>query len=414
MSQDPLRPKLKLKPRDAFAQMSLHEKNAYLQQLANEYAAMTNREAVTLDRDALSRLRRYYSRRVFADLKLEEAPSNPLNDALRRLGNAIRDSDLQIDVSGALEDALPRRRIMRTPPADDAQMMFFVPAIYDAPIKDDVNLMDVAPFSISRHARPGVIKYELKDCLITIEGGAEVGIATVFDYDIFLAMVSHLAEDVRRFLNEESKGLRPTPVSRTYRPNATHILKFCRRSDGGKAYEDLENALSRLKATSVKVTNLARGKRRELDSRSLIQDFRVVTRTDKDRVDLIEIEIPEWVYSAVASRQKTLPLLTMSQDYFLISSGLGRFIYRLARKAAGRTNARYSVSELYKRSGSTQEFRFFHRDLREFVTRTQAFPMPDYDLQLIDGQEGPVLQMTRRNKLALEEGEQGTLAIPEA
>lgn len=409
-----IRPKLKLMPRDAFAELSLHAKNDYLQSLAETYATLTGREALSLDKDALSRLRRYYSRRVFADLKLESAPSTPVNDALRRLGDAIRDNELNTDVTGVLQDALPRRRTLRPAPSDDAQMMFFVPAIYDAPIKDDVNLMDVAPFSISRKVRQGIITYELKDCLITIEGGAQAGIATVFDYDIFLAMVSHLAEDAKRYRHEEQKGLRPAPVPMVYRPNAAHILKFCRRSDGGKAYEDLEAALTRLKATSVKVTNLARGKRREVDSRSLIQDFRVVSKTDKNRIDLVEIDIPQWVYQSVVSREKTLPLLTMSPDYFLISSGLARFIYRLARKAAGKGTAKYSLAELYKRSGSAQEQRFFFRDLKEFVTRTQAFPMPDYDLQIAEGQDGPVLHMTRRTKLALEEGEQGSLTLPEA
>ncbi len=111
---------------------------------------------------------------------------------------------------------------------------------------------------------------------------------------------------------------------------------------------------------------------------------------------------------------KDYPLLTMNPGLFLISSGLARFIYRLARKAAGKGTAKYSVAELHKRSGSAQVQRFFFRDLKEFVTRTQAFPMPDYDLQIIEGQDGPVLHMTRRTKLALEEGEQATLTLPES
>ena len=93
----------------------------------------------------------------------------------------------------------------------------------------DVNLMDVAPFSLSKRARKNVIKYELKDSLITIEGGAESGLATVFDYDIFLNMVSYLAEEVQKFRRDEAKGLRPSLPPKVYRPNASHILKFCRR-----------------------------------------------------------------------------------------------------------------------------------------------------------------------------------------
>lgn len=392
----PAKPRLPLKSRDEFAELTLHEKNAYLEEVAKAYATANEREYRPLDKDALSRLRRFYLRRVWADLKLPQGTVDEVNQAVARLAEAIRMGDVRADIAGALMQELPPKRVLRAPPADDAQLMFFVPAIYDAPVKDDVNLMDVAPFSLSKKSRRGVIKYELKDSLITIEGGAESGLATVFDYDIFLNMVSYLAEEVRRFRQEEGRGQRPTLPAKMYRPSAAHILKFCRRSDGGKSYEDLEAALDRLTKTTIKVTNLARGNRREVDSRPLIGGYKVISRTGTDKIDQIEIVIPDWVWLSVVKADKTLPLLTLHQDYFLISSGIGRFLYRLSRKAAGKTEARYSVKELHRRSGSEQELRKFLYDLKQFVMRTQAFPMPEYDLNLYDGQDGPVLAMRRR------------------
>jgi plasmid replication initiation protein len=386
-------------PRDQFAALTLHEKNNYLQELAETLAAKTDRDYEPLDKDALSRLRRYYSRRVFADLQLEGKPDTGLNAALKRLGEAIRSASITTDIEAALVQELPRR-VLRAPPTDDAQLMFFVPTIYDAPIKDDVSLMDVAPFALGKNVRTGVITYELKDSLITVEGGAEVGLATVFDYDIFLNMVSYLAEEVRRFRIDESKGLRPSLPPKVYRPSAAHILKFCRRRSGGRQYEEIEDALRRLAKTSITITNLAGGKRRQVDTRALIGEFTVISKTNTGKVDQIEIRVPDWVYLSVVRADKVLPLLTLNPDYFLISSGLGRFIYRLARKAAGRNEARYTARELHKRSGSPQEFRFFLRDLKEFVTRTQAFPMPDYDLVLGQGKDGLVLLMTRRGAVA--------------
>lgn len=399
-------PRLSLLPRDDFAGLDLHAKNAYLQELADTFADGQARDRVTLDKDALARLRRYYLRRVWADLKLPKENPSDLDRALSGLGESIRMQAVQADMAGALLNEMPPKRVLRTPPENDAQLMFFVPTIYDAPIKDDVNLMDVAPFSLAKTRRTGVIKYELKDSLITIEGGAESGLATVFDYDIFLNMVSYLAEEVRRYRQEEARGLRPTLPARAYRPNSSHILKFCRRSDGGKAYDDLEAALDRLTKTTIKVVNLSGGKRRQVDSRPLIAGYQVVSRTGTNKIDQVEITIPDWVYQSVVRSDKALPLLTLNEDYFLISSGLGRFIYRLARKAAGKSDARYSVKELYKRSGSSQELRFFQRDLRDFVARTAAFPMPDYDLSLSDGQDGPLLTMKRR------QDERGGDALP--
>ncbi|MGR9140733.1 replication initiator protein A [Rhizobium leguminosarum] len=390
-------PTLDLMPRDQFAKLSLHDKNAYLQDLADRFAAANDRDRIELDKDALSRLRRYYSRRVWADLKLDEMGGGSLNRALRGLGEAIRSRSIKDDVTAVLMQETNPRRVLRAPPQDDAQLMFFVPTIYDAPIKDDVNLMDVAPFSLSKKAGRGVLKYELKDSLITIEGGAESGMATVFDYDIFLNMVSYLAEEVQQYRRDEKKGLRPTLPPKVYRPNASHILKFCRRSDGGKSYEDLEAALDRLTNTTIKVVNLGGGKRRAVDSRPLISGYSVVSRTGANKIDLIEITIPDWVYTSVVRNEATLPLLTLHQDYFLISSGLGRFIYRLARKAAGKAPARYYVKEVYERSSSTQELRKFSYDLREFVARTQAFPLPEFDLSLEEGREGMLLHMRRRD-----------------
>lgn len=387
---------LDLMPRDTFADLSLHEKNQYLQTLADDFAAEQGREARVLDKDALSRLRRYYSRRVWADLKLSELTDSPLDQVLKRLGETIRMTDMRVDVTAALVQELPKSRTLRAAPAGDQQLAFFVPAIYDAPIKDDVNLMDVAPFSLSKNARPGVIHYELKDSLITVEGGAEVGLATVFDYDIFLNMVSYLAEEVRRIKVEEGKGLKPSLPPKVYRPSAAQILKFCRRSTGGRQYEEIENALRRLAKTTITATNLSGGKRRQVDTRSLIGEYRVVSKTKTGKVDEIEITIPDWVWLSLVQSGKVLPLLTLNPDYFLISSGLGRFIYRLARKAAGKSDAQYSVREVYRRSGSTQDYRFFARDVRDFVGRTQAFPMPDYDLFLSEGKDGPMLNMVIR------------------
>lgn len=405
---------LKLMSREAFAGLQLHDKNAYLQEVAQKFAEANGRDYVELDKDALSRLRRYYLRRVWADLKLDSTPKDDLQQALASLGEAIRMSSVKEDITAALMQELPPKRVLRTPPADDGQLMFFVPTIHDAPIKDDVNLMDVAPFSLSKNTRTGVIKYELKDSLITIEGGAESGLATVFDYDIFLNMVSYLAEEVRRFRQDESKGLRPTLPAKVYRPSASDILKFCRRSDGGKSYEDLEAALDRLNKTTIKVVNLSSGKRREVDSRPLIGGYRVVSRTGTNKIDQVEIGIPDWVYLSVVKTDRNLPLLTLHEDYFLISSGLGRYIYRLARKAAGKTEARYSAREVYKRSGSSQDFRFFQRDLKSFVDRTKAFPMPDYDLSLDDGQDGLVLTMKRRLDKNQDPGQLSLLDTPDA
>ena len=386
-------------PRDQFAGLSLQQKNEYLCDLAARFCTATNRPAVELDKEALSRLRRFYSRRSFADLGVKNLPDDDLGRALRGLGDAIKNDERKQDLVGALKSELPA--VLREPPIDDSQMAFFVPTIYDAPIKDDVHLMDVSPFALNKNRRTNTIRYELKDSIVTVAGTAEYGLATVFDYDIFLHMVSYLAEEYRRYKTAAEKGRRPDLPARVYRPNAAHILKFCRRSSGGRQYKDLEAALDRLKGTQIKIVNLNKGKRREALGVSLIQDYRVVSTTMTGHVDEVEIEIPAWVYDNVVKEKGHPHILTINPDYFLISQGIGRVIYRLARKAAGRGEARYSLNELHKRSGSMQALPQFRQMVGQFVASTKMFPMPDYDLELTQGQRETILVMTNRGTEAL-------------
>jgi hypothetical protein len=103
--------KLDLMPRDAFAALSLHERNDYLQRLAAEFSAKTNRPEEQLGKDALARLRRFYLRRSLADLdrgKTDLKVSDPeLARLLRKLGETIKESERKTDLVGMLKAELP-------------------------------------------------------------------------------------------------------------------------------------------------------------------------------------------------------------------------------------------------------------------------------------------------------------------
>jgi plasmid replication initiation protein len=406
--------KLDLMSREAFAALSLHERDEYLQKLAAEFSEKTDRPVVSLTKDALARLRRFYLRRSLADLergKTDLNVSDPgLAAVLRSLGETIKDSERKTDVIGMLKSELPGP-LLRDAPAGDGQLSLFVPVIYDAPLKDDVNLMDVAPFSISKNKRNTGIRYELNDCIITVDGSAEHGVATVFDYDIFIHMMSYLAEETRRYRIDVSKGLRPDLPPRVYRPSAAHILTFCRRSSGGKQYKSLEAALDRLAGTRVKIVPLYGGKRREIVNVPLIDKYRVVSQTSNGHIDHVEIYIPSYVYDSVVREKGAPQILTLNPDYFLISLGLGRMVYRLARRAAGRGEARYSIEEVHKRSGSPQALPQFTQMLKQLVANSNTVPFPDYDLRLVEGRNGQLLHMLFRGETEETVRDQPLLAL---
>lgn len=121
----------------------------------------------------------------------------------------------------------------------------------------------------------------------------------------------------------------------------------------------------------------------------------MVTRTAQDRIGLVEIDVPDWVYRGVVKTEGKPSILTLNPDYFPITRPIARFLYRLARKAAGATEATYGLSELHKRSGSTLPRHKFRQAIQEIVEA--AAPLPDYDLSLVDGKEGPALRMVNRD-----------------
>lgn len=89
----------------------------------------------------------------------------------------------------------------------------------------------------------------------------------------------------------------------------------------------------------------------------------------------------------------------------MIEPGIGRFVYRLARRAAGKGEAKWSFRTIYERSGSTGQFKDFSRHLRKIIASND---LPEYDLREERGQSGPLLIMTYRNGAApLESGQGG-------
>jgi plasmid replication initiation protein len=400
--------RIPLLPRSEFAELSLHEKNAYLQDVARQIQSLDGEapeDCRSLDKESLSRLRRYYARRTISELKLEEVQSPGIRQALQRMSDAIRAEEICILTRHEIPTKADTGRskhdpaIMRDPPVENPQMEFFVPQVHDAPIKDEFSLLDIAPFTLSKSSTAGVITYELKDAIIRIEGGAQVGLATAWDYDIVINMISYLADAMRQYHIDERKGLRPSLPPRVYRPAASDILRFCRRELGGKQYIDLEKALDRLQATRIKITSLtkdAKGSRRDTEATPMIGRYRVVSRTNQDRIDLVEIEIPDFVYNGVVRPDGKPTILTLNPDYFLITRPIARFVYRLARKAAGETEARYSLSELRKRSGSKLPTSKFRTAIEEIVAASKLEAFPDYDLEIEEGRKEKLLHMRCR------------------
>ena len=279
---------------------------------------------------------------------------------------------------------------MRKPPEGDAQPDFFVPALYDVGGRDSRHIMDVAVFRLGKKdKRAGeLIRYELSDGFVEVTAGP-YGMASVWDYDIVLMMVSHLTEAMNRY--RDGKGEKP---GRTFKPHVSDILKFARRGDGSRQVDEVAAALDRLKGTTVK-SKRGNGNDQETASDGLINNYTILSKTDTGRISSVEIEAPKWIHKQIVEGRQP-DVLTVHPDYFLITLGIGRFIYRLARRAAGKSHAQWSFRKLYERSGSTGDFKKFTYTLREMVA---ANDLPEYTLAERGGKVGPLLVMAHRDAL---------------
>lgn len=321
----------------------------------------------------------------------------------RRIEDEARPGESWADAAARLrkQQAETTRSNIRKPPAADCQPDFFMPTLYDVGARDSRSIMDVAVFRLSkRDKRAGeVIHYELTDGYVEVKAGPD-GMASVWDYDLVLMMVSHMTEAMNRY--REGKGEKP---GRVYRPHISDILKFCRRGDGGRQAEEVEGALDRLKGTTIKNVRerpSPNGQRimREVEAEGLISSYKVVSRTDNGKIAAVEIEAPRWLHQEITEGKRP-EVLTVHPDYFLIEPGIGRFIYRQARRAAGKNQAVWAFQTLYERSGSAGTLKKFTFTLRKLI---EINDLPEYHLEEDQGQNGPLLVMTNRTWLTTDGG----------
>ena len=92
------------------------------------------------------------------------------------------------------------------------------------------------------------------------------------------------------------------------------------------------------------------------------------------------ISIHPWIYNAIVRQGD---ILAVHPDYFQLTGGLERWLYRLARKAvpdkADPPAIRFKMETLHARSGVTRDLKRFAFDIRKLAD-TQ--PLPEYGVQI--------------------------------
>ena len=264
------------------------------------------------------------------------------------------------------------------------QLDLFVATLTDLPLRDQRETMERPFFSLSKAKRIKPIIYESRDTSVKVTSGA-YGMATIWDADILIWAASQINE-------AQEKGL---ATSRVIHVHPYDLLRSIRRGTGKDHYDRLRDALRRLQTTSIETNIRAKGKKR-LAQFSWIESWGEVISEKTGRSDGMRITLSEWFYDGVLDQKL---LLAIPGDYFSLTGGIERWLFRVVRKHAGKQPSGWAcpVTTLYEKSGSTQRQSDFNRDLRKIV---EADRLPEYHLELNTGETGDVvLWVIRRDKL---------------
>lgn len=323
-------------------------------------------------------------------------------DAIRSRKKPDHQGDLLDGAVGAAEKTVTAKTPKPKAPAKPAKVTtikpvqpdFFVPVIYDVGTRDIRSLMDVAPFRLSKTKKRvnDVIRYALPDGEVVVSSGI-YGMASVFDYDLVLMATSHLTEAMNRY--RKGDGEKPLQV---FRPHISDIIKFTRKSEGGNQRAAVVGALDRLSTTHVKIqrTSMIKGVLKKTnEGENLIGPYRTISNAKNDNIEYVEFKVADWLYKEITGSAKP-DILAVHPEYFESESGYSRFIYRLARKTAGKNMSTWGFDLIYQRSGSDTTFKEFSRCLRKVI---KANDVPEYDLSEEAGQRGPQLRMVYRKSL---------------
>lgn len=262
------------------------------------------------------------------------------------------------------------------------QLDIFQAAYADIPIRDQRDLMERPFFSLSKSPRKVPIDYSANGTTVKVSAMPEYGIATIWDADILIWAATQITEVIDR-------GGTP---SRQIQFHPHNLLKGIRRGVGGDQYKKLHAALRRLAATYIETSiRLPRGSRMATTGFHWIEHWDALEEDGKPTG--MSITLPDWLYEGIVQGGG---VLRIHQDYFLLKGGIERWLYRTARKHAGHQENgwRFTMKQLYEKSGSTARFANFAIDIRKTVSEDR---LPEYALEIGRNRGGEeVVFMSRR------------------
>ena len=275
----------------------------------------------------------------------------------------------------------------RQPPRGDIQPDLFVATFADIPIRDQQDTMERPFFSLAKKPRLTPIKYQVGEVRVEVTANPNFGMATIWDADVLIWACTQLTEAIDR-------GQEPNRKIKFHHHN---LLKAVRRSSSCRDYARLRAALERLTHTAVR-TNIRSGATKKHASFHWLESWTESIDETAKETQGMTLTLPDWLYQGVIQKGG---VLTIHEDYFLLTGGIERWLYRVARKHAGRQPQGWSFTmrQLYEKSGSLARFSDFALDIRKVAEQDT---LPEYVASIRHNEEGAeVVHFIPRTALAV-------------
>ena len=281
----------------------------------------------------------------------------------------------------------PAQEVRNRTYINNDQLDLFMMVVTDLPLRDQRETMERPFFSLSKSKRLKPINYMSPDGKVSVYVSAnpDYGMATIWDLDILIFCASVLHSQKRDGRNDIPQNLHFMPYD---------LLKAIGRPTTGRAYQLLGQSLDRLQSTTVK-TNIRANSRKEVTF-SWIDSYTHLVDERTERTRGMSVTLAKWFYDGVLMENG---VLSIDLEYFNITGGRERWLYRVARKHAGgadETGFAIRFPVLFDKSGAEGSYRRFKFELLAIAKRNDLL---GYHLQIEQSGGEPMLRMIRRDKL---------------
>jgi plasmid replication initiation protein len=270
---------------------------------------------------------------------------------------------------------------MRQASRRDAQFDLFVPYLSDIPLRDQLDTMERPFFSLSKRKRLEPINYTSPDgkVVLKVMSVKEHGIATIWDADILIWAASVIIAEMNRGAND---------IDRTLAVHPYELLKFMKRDTSGSKYKELQGALSRLKGT-IFSTNIRLDDFKRQGMGGWIEDWWIDEDAETGKIKGMKITLSNWIFRGIT---RTGGALQIHPDYFLLTGGFERWLYRVVRKHAGNQEHGWhcTIPTLYAKSGSEDRETKFKAAIKRIIANDV---LPEFHLDWIEETEGGEARM---------------------